>query len=697
MINFPLFSPQRLFEATLPKFPVEILWVSIIPMRNTGAPCFIHPFPTSFDGDAILLYSILFPPGISPHLALQLGDGFHKFILAYLLSVLPAQQADINKFVSNLFCLMSPSITKHMGAGRLCILATDEPSPEILHYMRQLSFRIPAWTGNPALTGSIPTAETTIDTGGHLPSPTTMRNPDYLQPTLATYFFTGNQAYQVIVDHLKLSLSSLFPKSTPPAWISHLSYSTPHGTIHVIISQLPPGFTPSPARARGDMIPITSDLRIPCIQVLLRPDIAYFYHLPIASVGGFYTHMPLGDCTSPSAALLSHYLGRPPLEALYLLTIHDCASVAANMLNDPLIPLLPSPSAQPIPTAALDDTQPTPKRRGRPSLFRPTPAPLDPAASYKSRPTALLLSPPTSTPSSNSSQAVSVETITRIEAQLATAFARIHSLEQLVHTLSSNQPPTDPISSPMANIGINYLIIHSINFLQVSNPLRRNSPLAPSAKLRLVAQPKSKETLTWIKLKKCFQRRSNNVQRTPFRNLRNQISFQQINTIFKISNCLYIKILQLKYVNQPQHSTSTKLILWHHVQTPPHTHLTYCLPPTTKIPFPTSPTNPPINHGTPSLNTHTPNTPSHPTCQSIIIKFNTTTMVSSPPTNPHTPLSFLITQFQNKYHPIPHNYTISYAHRTICPSTPIAFFNDIPTPIFTINLPILGGAKQLNS
>ena len=420
------------FEATLPKFPVEILWVSIISMRNTGAPCFIHPFPTSFDGDAILLYSILFPPGISPHLALQLGDGFHKFILTYLLSVLPAQQADINKFVSNLFCLMSPSITKHMGAGRLCILATDEPSPEILHYMRQLSFRIPAWTGNPALTGSIPTAETTIDTGGHLPSPTTMRNPDYLQPTLATYFFTGNQAYQVIVDHLKLSLSSLFPKSTPPAWISHLSYSTPHGTIHVIISQLPPGFTPSPARARGDMIPITSDLRIPCIQVLLRPDIAYFYHLPIASVGGFYTHMPLGDCTSPSAALLSHYLGRPPLEALYLLTIHDCASVAANMLNDPLIPLLPSPSAQPIPTAALDDTQPTPKRRGRPSLFRPTPAPLDPAASYKSRPTALLLSPPTSTPSSNSSQAVSVETITRIEAQLATAFARIHSLEQLV-------------------------------------------------------------------------------------------------------------------------------------------------------------------------------------------------------------------------------------------------------------------------
>ena len=111
-------------------------------------------------------------------------------------------------------------------------------------------------------------------------------------------------------------------------------------------------------------------------------------------------------------------------------------------------------------------------------------------------------------------------------------------------------------------------------------------------------------------------------------------------------------------------------------------------------------TNPTILH--PS--THKSLYKSHPltqepqlTCQFIIVKFNTTTMTTTPPTNPNTPISYLLTKFQEQHHPLPRLSSISYAHKMICPSTPISSFSHITTPIFTINLPIRGGSTPSKS
>ena len=213
------------------------------------------------------------------------------------------------------------------------------------------------------------------------------------------------------------------------------------------------------------------------------------------TVGGFYNHMPLGVCTSPSAALLSHYLGRPPYEALYLLSIHDC--VVANLLTNPLVPPIPSPA--PVSAPIFDPTLPTPKRRGRPPAFQANHSPLPiPPSSLQPSPPSFQQSPSTSINPS----IVSFETITRIETQMAQVFNRLHSLENQVHSPTTSAS-ADVISSPMANIGnlnsSHHRYVH-LNPLQNFTPHTRKSPPDRSAKQTQPLDPtQHTETKTWTR------------------------------------------------------------------------------------------------------------------------------------------------------------------------------------------------------
>ena len=663
------------FEASMYSFPSETIWVSLLAFRDTGAPCFFHPFIDTFDADAILLYTILFPPGISPQLALLLGDRLKTSIHQHLLSGLPSHAADIKSLCENLFCLISPAISKTMGAFRLCIFTADDPSKDILRMIRQLPHHFSAWSEVPTLYGAIPTRETTIDIGGHLPSPTSLRDPDYLQSTMATYFMCGAHSLQLVLDHIKQDIHINVLRSQPPAaWATVLHYNTTRGKIHVLICQLPHGFSPTPTRARSTAITLPDNVSIPCIQVLLRPDIQYFFHLPTVTVGGFYNHMPLGVCTSPSAALLSHYLGRPPYEALYLLALHDCASVAANLITNPLVPPIPPPA--PATPLIPDPHLPTPKRRGRPPAFQPD------HHSSTAPPTSLHSSQsPFQSPVLSTSSSVSSETITRIEFQMSQVFTRLHNLEQQVQSLTTSTS-TDTISSPMANIG--KITLNSQNYYH--NPLQsltlhtRNSPPDRSEKQTpLLVPTQTKETKKWTT--------NSAVPSTSLCSVNVHLTLYQINSTKPLINCTPIT----SYLKSDLPTTTP----FYFSPQPQQLIITSTLPPALphNIPFVGSQT---LTSGTCVKSTHSQlhNVQSRFPCQTIIIKFNATTMVTTPP-NPHSTLAFLIEQFQEKYHPLPHNYTISYANKTICPSTPINFFKIISTPVLTINLPIRGGSPPL--
>ena len=332
--------------AALLDFPVEVLWVDFARYRESGAPVFIHPFDKETGGDALLLCSFQFPIGISPYAMLQFGDGLPPIIRRILTKEVPEASHDIDILINNLFPVTTPAIQHNMGGSRLALFSLDVLPASLVAAVREFPSQLPNWSGAPAVTGIIPHTDIIYDVGGHLPGPSIMLNPDYLTGSVATYFqLPHNVVHSEVLTLLNAYLTTLLKTSSPPPWYCHHTFSTKFGSLHQAISPLTKSFIPPPHRAQLITLEHMADgnsTHIPCVQVFLRADIAYYSHLPIAVVGGFRNHMPQRECSSPSSVVLSSHRGYPPIETLYLLDIYDCAAAIVLHTNQPQPANVPS-------------------------------------------------------------------------------------------------------------------------------------------------------------------------------------------------------------------------------------------------------------------------------------------------------------------------------------------------------------------
>ena len=262
-----------------------------------------------------------------------------------------------------------------------------------------------------------------------------MRDADYLRSVMATYYIERKDHNEIIDNKIIANVKTYFPSEASP-WHQIETISTHQGQVRLIISQLPETFVPNASRAMHLSINVEGT-SVSCVQVLLRADIAYRFHLPFVTVGGHYNHMPLAGCTSPSSAMLSFYKGYVPLEALYLLSIPDCTSAIVTFLTNPLVPIAPRQDPQQgVPT----------KRKGRPSTHQPlknqTPMPTPAAPTVKeSQRSSATPSPTTSIASSDSAN--------HIMDLLRTLSAQISSLNTRMQALESSRPLVPRINQPL--------------------------------------------------------------------------------------------------------------------------------------------------------------------------------------------------------------------------------------------------------
>ena len=415
-----------------------------------------------------MIFNIQFPPCLSPYLLLHLGEKLKITLNDLLLECNADEPTAIDTFTSSLFVMLTPAISKTIGGHRVALLATDTPSDSILRVLPTLPHKLPDWSHPLSLMGAIPTTFTQIELGGHLPAPSAFRDADYLPSTIATYFILPpNCPLQPFIETLAVLLRpSIAPCSDSVSWIHSRTVPTTTGLIHVAMAPTLRGHIPPPARA------ITTHVRhgeitIPCVSVFNRADVAYDFHLPNVTVGGYYNHLPLKSCSSPSTAMLSYHLGRPPLEALYLLSIYDCASAITSILT----------SMPPPPTTAPPTIQPAVPRQGRQPVYRLPP------------PKHKVLTPSTksgnSTPTSHASSSVGSsasmpsEVLLRIETNLNHLITRVSYLESVANPPNHSNPnlPHPAALSPAFNSIGNFISLPSI--LPISLPLIQKSPLPP--------------------------------------------------------------------------------------------------------------------------------------------------------------------------------------------------------------------------
>ena len=220
--------------------------------------------------------------------------------------------------------------------------------------------------------------------------------------------------------------------STVVPWLHTRSVQTSTGLVQVVICPTQRGYIPPPTRAQNTYIRV-GELTLPCVMVFNRADVAYDFHFPKVTVGGYYNHMPLKGCTSPSSAMLSFHLGRPPIETLYLLSIYDCASAVAPMLASmpPSPPETPPASQQPAP------------RQGRVPIYRQSQTKAKPFTSLQrsgsTTPTSLVSS------TSDSPSHASMDALLRIEANLNHLLSRVTHLESRIGPIQHSSTATEPL------------------------------------------------------------------------------------------------------------------------------------------------------------------------------------------------------------------------------------------------------------
>ena len=690
-------------EASIPTFPNEVLWFFILAYKNTGAAAFLHPFPFHMAGDALMIFNIQFPPGLNPHTLLQLGDKLKITLNDLLIECNADEPTAVDTFTSSLFVMLTPAISKTIGGHRVALLATDTPTDSILRILPTLPHKFPDWSHPSSLMGAIPTTFSQIELGGHLPAPSSFRDADYLPSTIATYFLLPpNCPLQPFIETLAVLLRpSIAPHSDSVSWIHSRTIPTTNGLVHVAIAPTLRGHIPPPARAMTTYVR-SGDTTIPCVTVFNRADVAYDFHLPKVTVGGYYNHLPLKSCSSPSTAMLSYHLGRPPLEALYLLSIYDCASAVTSILT----------SMPPPPTSAPPQIQPVVPRKGRQPVYRQPPVKhkgLTPSVKSGS-------STPTSHTSSSldSSTSVSTDILTRMETNLNHLITRVTYLESVVNPHNHNQANAthqDTLSPAFKSIGnlislpftlpipphpfqifplprIDAQSLHKSERLQDAIPSRphqtgrRTSPVILRSKL--VSQLKSVSTMTTHNnLHQVFKPIISN-----HTHLLRTLYPVPIHLQHSLQNQLPLLSplrphLQLRCNHQPPHNTHT-LTHTHSPQskvhinyTPtfhnitssihntshphsydPSTHLTFPL--TTKpLTYPTS--NLPFTLNAPQYSPRTPTPTTHPTLRQLLphsprkypVDGSNATHLTTTPTNSHPNFA---TQSTSYLHPdtLPH-------------------------------------------
>ena len=376
-------------STSFPDFPVDVLWVEITKFPGCGTTMLIHPFTTVLGGDAIQLYSIQFPVGISPYALLHYGGALIPNITNALQTLCPSAAHTISSFTKHLFPFITPAIHHHMGGTRLAILSAEEIPPSLIDHIYEVPSLLPDWSGSPFVEGLIPIDDTVIDVGGHLPAASIMDSPDYQPGTLATYFHLPNSTLlSTTLTHLNTHLRDIISfTDEEPTWSTHQEFQTPFGAVHLVIHPLNSTASPPGTRSTILNLQVSDAVNITCVHVYLRVDIAYYTHLPIVVVGGFVKHLPLKGCSSPSSLLLSSHQGSPPLEAYYLLNVYDCASAYAQRFlapppPNPIVNPTPLPTSSTLPQPPLPPSpDDTPIHKGRPPASRSTPGP------YGTRPT----------------------------------------------------------------------------------------------------------------------------------------------------------------------------------------------------------------------------------------------------------------------------------------------------------------------
>ena len=661
-------------EAKIPKFPIATLWVAFTKYLSAGAPAFIHPFPHRMGGDAVMLFSFQFPVGLDPYTVLHLGEKLFTEIPKALDALSPGEESAINTLKSNLFLFITPNLSQMMGGYRLALLSAEDIPPSLLPAINRIPFHLPAWTGARSLEGSIPLKDTTIQIGGLLPSPTSLRDPDYQRSSLATYFILPTEdLFPKAKDCLNIILLETFPAlAHSPKWCTHQSFPTPNGLVHLIINPLPPNTPISPARARVFGLKIGLSSPLPCLQIQLRIDIAYYFHFPMETVGNHYHHLPLGPCTSPSTALLSYSLGNPPLEALYLLNVFDCATSASLILpNTTITETIPetvssstTQSQPPIGSAPKGDG---PILKGRTPTYRDvktstishssTPPPHSSTQTKHS-------SPSTNIPQPNPSFHDIDKRFHLIQQQINTLNnnldsmhrshdARISALEAEIARLRlvtpSTSAPSTPFSSSFGEIGNPSIrtLLHSPPQPFPAPPLRATPTLAsakkalvkhPTAKLPLAPATTSPMILAWMT--------------APFRTPNYNHSDVPTPT---------------------SGSASTSL------RSPFNIEL---IKSTTQIPT--------ILHPSPYLPAVT-----LPTIQIqiFVLHMCQLTYYLYPPFHPLDTISAILSSWQQTHFSIPKPFTLTYNSTHIAPNTPLHVFTDTIIDIF-INFPIRGGSPS---
>ena len=489
-------------EAMISQFPVDILWVAFTNYRTSGAPAFIHPFPHRMGGDAAMLYSIQFPIGIDPYTMLHLGETLITNLITTLPTLVDKEDAAINTLRSNLFLFLTPNLSQLMGGSRLALLSAEDIPSSLIQAVNRIPFHLPDWIGSPNLEGSIPLKDTIIQVGGLLPSPTSLRDPDYQRSSLATYFLLPSED---LLETAKTALQSTLLQ--PPQWITHLTFNTHNGIVHLLVTPLPTNTPVSPARARILGLQVGLPSLLPSIQIQLRIDIAYYFHFPMETVGNHYHHMPLGPCTSPSATILSYTLGDPPLEALYLMNVFDCATAVSlklpslvlptNIQNPDLPPSQnptpppPTPSKpeapllkgrvprEPKPTTPLQSTLLIPPKSSRMSLSSPTPDAV--------KPPRLPLSADTRIDHLQHQLRLSEqrheESLRAYDTRISAIETEIARIKQFFYSQPTPSASTTPVSSSFGDIGTQVTLFylnptHYSPQRSLTNRLLTNTPLA---------------------------------------------------------------------------------------------------------------------------------------------------------------------------------------------------------------------------
>ena len=430
------------------------------------------------------------------------------------------------------------------------------------------------------------------------------------------------------------------------------------------------------------------------VQVLLCTDI-YQFHLPVVTLGGLYNHLPLDKCTSPSTAMLLS--GHVPIEALYLLTIPDCAAASAIILTNPFAPDTPKPN-----TYVLE----APKRKGRPPVHRPI------KTKANSPPTSLATPvgrpPKTSQPSSVTS-ASSNSSDTSILECLCTLSAHVQVLNVRLNAIESHRPPLSKnpvqLEDKFCAIGNSLPILHT----------RILADIFLQALLHLLA---TKPPITWMwnnLLLNAVLRMT--LPRAPVNLLKATIAFTfDFSILMHYATCvisatrnLLITLINFLYTNSsvirpiPSLRFKTNKCKHFHLDTQPLLYTPKLIAATTIIPHKITCLNlRQVLHNTTHNNlTKRVILQSNPiernNATMFSIKFNTNSAFYEYHNNKALTLHHLIHVYTVMHHPLPHTCRLSYNNKTIPLNTPLHLFAHQQFPTFHILLPILGGMNIARS